>query len=68
MYRHPAATPHNPNPWVLVARPGQDDEDIVEDFPTFAEAHRAMKAANQLDQDELDIMRRRDDGTLTTEF
>ena len=53
----------NPNPWVLVNNPGQDDEDIVADFPTFAEAVTAKKEAG-----EGDIMKRLDDGTLTTEF
>jgi hypothetical protein len=53
----------NPNPWVLVNNPGQDDEDIVADFSTFAEAVIAKNEAG-----EGDIMKRLDDGTLTTEF
>lgn len=53
----------NPTPWVLVNNAGQDDEDIVADFPTFAEAVTAKKEAG-----EGDIMKRLDDGTLTTEF
>lgn len=63
--RHQAdqAETFNPNPWVLVNNPGQDDEDIVADFPTFAEAVTAKKEAG-----EGDIMKRLDDGTLTTEF
>lgn len=53
----------NPNPWVLVANPGEDHEDIIADFPGFAEATAAQKDAG-----EGDVMRRLDDGTLTTEF
>ena len=52
----------NPNPWVLVNNAGQDDEDIVADFSTFAEAVTAKR------EGEGDIMKRLDDGTLTTEF
>ena len=53
----------SPNAWVLVNNPGQDDEDIVADFPTFAEVVAAQKEAG-----EGDIMKRLDDGRLTTEF
>jgi hypothetical protein len=53
----------NPNPWVLVNNPGQDDEDIVADFPTFSAAVISKKEAG-----EGDIMKRLDDGTLTTDF
>lgn len=53
----------NPNPWVLVNNPGQDDEDIVADFPTFAEALTAKNEAG-----EGDILKRLDNGTLTAEY
>lgn len=61
----------NPNPWVLVEQAGTDDESIREDFATFRGASLAMK--NYYYWDELEtlnvqIMRRRDDGVLTTEY
>ena len=43
--------------------PGQEDEDIVADFPTLAEAVAAKSEAG-----EGDIMKRLDDGRLSTEF
>lgn len=54
----------NPNPWVIVTNPGTDDEDIWADFPT----HRAAVAALADAEDGADVMKRLDDGTLTTEF
>ncbi len=54
----------NPNPWVVVVNPGTDDESIWGDFPTYREALAAMAEA----EDGADVMRRRDDGALTTEF
>lgn len=55
---------HNPNPWVVVTNAGTDDEDIVNDFPTFA---AALQCADEHGED-ADVMKRRDDGSLTTEF
>lgn len=57
------AHPANPLPWLLVENPGMDDEDIVDDFPTHADAVRAQQEHGQGD-----IMKRLSDGTLTTEF
>ena len=54
----------NPNPWVVVTNPGTDLEDIWADFPT----HRAAVAALAQAEQGADVMKRRDDGTLTTEF
>ncbi len=54
----------NPNPWVIVTNPGQDDEDIWADFPGYMAAISGLKDAPEGAQ----IMRRRDDGSLTTEF
>jgi hypothetical protein len=56
--------PRNPNPWVIVTNPGQDDEDIFADFATFAEAVAELPEADEGAQ----VMKRREDGTLTTEF
>ena len=55
---------HNPNPWVVVTNPGTDKEDIWADFPT----HRAAVAALADAEEGADVMKRLDDGTLTTEF
>ena len=60
-------TAHNPNPWVVVINAGTDNEDIVIDFPMYVEA--LYFCADEFDVDEnADVMRRNDDGTLTTEF
>ena len=53
----------NPNPWVLVANPGEDQEDIIADFGRFADAVAAQKEAG-----EGDVMKRLDNGVLTAEF
>lgn len=58
------AEPFNPNPWVIVTNPGQDDEDIWADFCNYMAAISGLKEAPEGAQ----IMRRLDDGTLTTEF
>lgn len=65
------ATNHNPKPWVVVENAGQDDEEIRGDFATFEQANRAVE--NWYYPDELEnlgvqIMRRREDGVLTTEY
>jgi hypothetical protein len=59
----PAPDPVNPNPWVLVDEPATDDEDIVNDFPTFADAVLAQQTHGSGD-----IMKRLSSGVLTTEF
>lgn len=53
----------NPYPYVVVRNAGAEDEDIVEDFPTWKKACEFM-----LDEPGTDLMKRLDDGTLTTEF
>ena len=55
---------HNPNPWVIVTKPGQDDEDIWADFPTYKEAVAALGQPGE----EASVMKRLDDGALTSEF
>jgi len=55
---------YNPYPWVIVTNPGTDDEGIFSDHATYAEARKNAKECDE----EWDIMRRLDDGTLTTEF
>ncbi|MDP2881581.1 MAG: hypothetical protein Q8N89_08380 [Azonexus sp.] len=67
----PTNTARNPKPWVVIEHAGQDDENIQGDFATFKEAERAL--ANWYFQDELEslgakIMKRNNDGTLTTEY
>lgn len=54
----------NTNPWVIVTNPGTDEEDIWGDFPTYRAAVAALAEA----EDGADVVRRLDDGTLTTEF
>ena len=65
------ATAHNPNPWVIVEGAGTDDESIVNDFPTFKQASKELSAQyypDELDDKNVRIMRRLDDGTLTAEY
>ena len=54
----------NPKPWVIVTKPGQDDEDIWADFPTYKEAVAALGQPGE----EASVMKRLDDGALTSEF
>lgn len=60
-------TNHNPKPWVIVENPGTDCEDVHSDYKTFREAIKALDAYFY-DEDGAQIMRRNDDGTLTTEY
>lgn len=53
----------NPNPWVVVTDPGTDQEDILADFRTATQARQFMRA-----HPDTDLMKRLDDGSLTTEF
>lgn len=65
------ATEQNPCPWVLVEQAGTDDESIREDFATFKAARLTLKNYYYCDEIEalnVQIMRRNDDGTLTTEY
>ena len=58
------ATKQNPFPWVIVTNAGTDEEGIFSDHATFKAAR-----INTINCDEQwDIMKRLDDGTLTTEF
>lgn len=47
-----------------MTKPGQDDEDIWADFPTYKEAVAALGQPGE----EAGVMKRLDDGTLTTDF
>lgn len=61
----------NPNPWVIVEYAGQDDESIRADFANYRDAIRAIKNwyyPDELQNLSVKIMRRRDDGVLTTEY
>ena len=62
-----SAKTSNPFPWVVVENPGTDDEYIGGDFATFREAFNNGKTWYGQDEDWI-VMRRNDDGTLTTEF
>ena len=64
MSTNPPALAHNPNPWVVVIRPGQDDEDIWADFPSYRLAVKALAEVGE----KADVMKRLDNGQLTTEF
>lgn len=53
-----------PTLWVVVTRPGQDDETIWADFPTFREAVAALGDVGE----EASVMKRLGDGSLTSEY
>lgn len=58
-------------PWVIVESAGYEDEQIASDHRSFAEACKHLD--RQYDPVEIEtlpvqIMRRLDDGTLTTEY
>ncbi|MBK7550057.1 MAG: hypothetical protein IPI20_20760 [Rhodoferax sp.] len=58
------AAVRNPKPWVVVINPGQDDEDILDDFETMQEALHFVIGEGGNCQ----VMKRLDSGVLTTEF
>lgn len=62
--------PKNANPWVIVEKAGTDEEDIFNDFPTYCAAMQCAKAyfGPDFPDQGVDIVKRLDDGTLTTEF
>lgn len=51
-------------PWVIVTNPGTDDEEIFGDYFSYLEAAKSLKYAPEGS----DIMKRQEDGNLTTEF
>lgn len=53
--------------WVLVKDPGTDNESIEDDFWELREAAIAL-VKNYDESEAVDIMKRLEDGTLTTEF
>lgn len=53
-------------PWAVVLNPGDDDEEVWSEHVTFGEALRVRKTFGK-DQ-RVDVMKRRPDGSLTTEF
>lgn len=53
-------------PWCIVTGAGTDDEFVLIECATFAEAVR--KRERECDPGAADIMKRRADGSLTTEF
>lgn len=59
-----------PLPWVIVEKAGTDDESIYSDHATYRAAiqHAIEFLGAEFYEDGFDIMRRRDDGALTTEF
>ncbi len=54
--------------WVVVEFPGTDRENVVIDFYTAREAFRYLERNYTDDECDVDVMRRGEDGTLTTEF
>lgn len=64
------AEKHNPNPWVIVEGAGTDDEGFYSDHPTYRAAIQSAirELGPEFVEDGYDIMKRNDDGTLTTEF
>lgn len=54
----------NPMPWVVVTKPGQDCEDIRQDFSNYK---KAVASLREIDED-ADVMRHLDDGTLTSDY
>jgi len=60
----------NPLPWVIVEKAGTDDESIYSDHATYRAAiqHAIEFLGAEFYEDGFDIMHRRDDGILTTEF
>lgn len=55
------------HPWVVVTDAGTDHERIYNDYPSFSCAHIGLKELNY-QTGSSDIMKRQEDGTLTTEF
>lgn len=55
------------HPWVVVTDAGTDHQRIYDDYPSFACARIGLK---ELDYQvgNADIMKRLDDGSLTTEY
>jgi len=67
----PLPRARNPKPWVIVEKAGTDDESIRADFGQFSEAHRACLKwydTDELEELSVSIMKRNDDGILTTEY
>lgn len=58
----------NPVPWVIVTSPGKDNEYFWNDYPTLKEAKKNLKEAKESTGEKCDIMKRLDDGTLTTKY
>lgn len=65
-----SAEMHNPNPWVIVEGVGTDDESFYCDYPTYRAAIQSAirELGPEFAEEGYDIMKRNDDGTLTTEF
>jgi len=61
-------TVKNPNPWVVVYAAGTDDEDIWSDHATYADATSECNQQTGHDGEGWDIMKRLDNGVLTTEY
>lgn len=61
----PVADKDDEKPWVCVANPGEADEEILSGHDSFAEAVEALPPR---EEQKADVMKRAEDGTLTTEF
>lgn len=63
----PEAEAFNPNPWVVVTNAGTDEEDIWADFQLYESAVKECRECGGRDNG-FDVMKRLDDGTLTTDY
>lgn len=67
----PSGKAGNPKPWVVVEFAGMENEAIGADFATFKEAAKNVKSwygEDEIEEANVRIMRRLDNGQLTTEF
>jgi len=58
-------------PWVIVESAGCDDEQLATEHHSFSDAAKAMHrnyGTDEIDGMPVCIMRRNEDGTLTTEY
>jgi len=66
---YPIGTPiHDNPPWVIMLSGGSDKQGPWNYYDTFAQAMDNIKNAERQTGQQADIMKRLDDGTLTTEF
>lgn len=62
----PQTTPQNP--YVIVSKPGQDDQEVVSEFPTLEQAMDKLDDLKKDGNDDFDVMKRQDDGSPTCDY